>query len=438
MEINKIYQGETLETLKTWPDNFIDCIITSPPYWSLRSYLPKDHPDKPKEIGLEPTFKIYLDKLFAIFEECHRVLKPTGSMWVNIGDSYGTKSGGMADLAKGKDTQYGQINYDSSAYGVEQVDKGVEKSLIGQPWRLALKLIDEGQWILRADIVWAKQVMMQDEKKAFYTKGSAMPSSVKDRVNMTHEHLFHFTKSKKYFYDLDAVRIKTQTFENRPDGFTRSREFGYKSKFLEDYSPQAKQSGQRDNFDKLQVNDLRDENGTIHWNAKGEAYPSKNSRWSPENRQKNLPSVWLISSEPSHELHFAKFPGGLVEIPIKATCPEKICKVCGKIREKIIESTEWEKHQSKKMAAIDYKGSPMYRGGSHNDGLPYHSEAKKIAGYTSCSHNDYEPGLVLDPFMGSGTVAKVARYLGRNYCGIELNGEYIKISEKKLAQQILG
>src|SRR3990167_7475984 len=188
MEINKITQGDTLEVLKTWPDNSIDCIVTSPPYWSLRSYLSKDHPDKPKEIGLEPIFKEYLDRLFAIFEECKRVLKPTGSMWVNAGDSYGTGSG--AGIRDGKQaTNRGTQNNEEWQENGKAKVQGYEKSLIGQPWRLALKLIDDGKWILRADIVWAKQVY---DHKLRSTKGSAMPSSVKDRLNMTHEHLFHF------------------------------------------------------------------------------------------------------------------------------------------------------------------------------------------------------------------------------------------------------
>jgi len=382
MKINEIIMGDTLSVLKTWPDNVIDCIITSPPYWSLRSYLPKDHPDKPKEIGLEPTFKEYLNKLFAIFEETKRVLKPTGSLWVNMGDSYGTHA------SAGGKGQFGLNMMDDSrsARSWKKPNLGYEKSLIGQPWRLALKLIDDGKWILRADIIWAKQIYFGKERK---TKGSAMPSSVKDRVNMTHEHLFHFTKSKKYFYDLDAVRIKQQTFEDRPDGFTRSREFKYNSKFLEDYSPQTKQSGHRFNYrvqsvaagkikgpqfkaSEEEIRNYRDERAKKATEEKMITFYSHSNRGEEYNNPngKNIPSVWLIGTEPSKELHFAKFPEGLVEIPIKSTCPKD--------------------------------------------------------------------GIVCDIFMGSGTVAKVARYLGRNFVGIELNGEYIKLAEKRLAQQVLG
>src|SRR3990167_6378882 len=121
MEINKITQGDTLEVLKTWPDESIDCIVTSPPYWNLRSYLSKDHPDKPKEIGLEPTFKEYLDRLFAIFEECKRVLKDTGTCFVNLGDTYGTGSGKDENRIHAKQgTLKGWINGRGAVRGYEK------------------------------------------------------------------------------------------------------------------------------------------------------------------------------------------------------------------------------------------------------------------------------------------------------------------------------
>ena len=128
-------------------------------------------------------------------------MKPTGSMWINMGDSYGGTKIGKTDL---KVSNYVKESQNELIKDWPEMDK----SLIGQPWRLAIRLMDELDLILRADIIWAKQVYL---KKDGMTKGSAMPSSVKDRVNMTHEHLFHFVKSKKYFYDIDAVRIPAQS-----------------------------------------------------------------------------------------------------------------------------------------------------------------------------------------------------------------------------------
>jgi len=362
---NKIIQGEALGVLKTLPAESVDMVMTSPPYWSLRSYLPKDHPDKAKEIGSEPTFKEYLDKMMLIFAEVKRVLKPTGSFWLDMGDSYG--------------------------------GKGNEKSLIGQPWRMAIRMIDEQGWILRADINWIKQILVY-KKDQKYTMGSVMPSSVKDRVNMASEHLFHFVKSKKYFYNIDAVRIPAQTFESRPAGIDREKDypeakrnkfaFNYKGKGNPDAesfnSPRArtqrfnyrvrdskKKSEQCPQFkaSEEEIRKYKKQDNVPGRNAA--TYKGFNKRWKDKKASlgenpngKNIPNNWLIGTEPSKEHHFAKFPSMLCRIPILATCP---------------------------------KG-----------------------------------GIVLDPFAGSGTALVVAKQLDRNYLGIELNADYVKLARDKI------
>ena len=144
-------QGDALSVLTTFPAGVIDCAMTSPPYWGQRTYSGGG-------IGQEETWQQYVENLLAITEQLHRVLKPSGSFWLNIGDAYD------------------------------------RKCLIGIPWRVATAMTDWQGWVLRNDVIWNK------------VKGG--PDNAKDKLRNVHEYVFHFTKSGKYFYDADAVRSK--------------------------------------------------------------------------------------------------------------------------------------------------------------------------------------------------------------------------------------
>src|SRR3990167_302291 len=302
------------------------------------------------------------------------------------------------------------------------------------PERIALRMIDD-KWILRSKIVWAKQIYDQKENR---TKGSVMPTSVKDRFNTSWEYLFHFVKNKKYFFDLDAVRLPIQTIENRNMGIDREKEYpdAKRNKFAFNYrvrdakkkegNPQFKAS-EKEIRNYTREREIRRERG-ISGTSITPTGKDHNLMNNPNG--KNLPNVWLIGTEPSKELHFARFPTSLCEIPIMATCPEKICKVCGKIREKITEQVDARIQKPRKF-------NKAGNSDRNDTGRVYVEKDTKVIGYTSCGHNDYEPGIVLDPFCGSGTALKVAQRLGRNYLGIELNKDYIKISEDKLKQKTL-
>lgn len=154
MEINKIYNESCLDTLRRMPNEFIDCVITSPPYWQLRDYGYEG------QWGLEPTYQEYLEHLWELMDEINRVLKYNGTVWINLGDTY-TK----------------------------------EKCLLLIPHRFAIGCIERG-WIMRNDIIWAKR--------------NGMPESVTDRFSKKHEYIFFMVKSDKYFFDLDAVRDKVK------------------------------------------------------------------------------------------------------------------------------------------------------------------------------------------------------------------------------------
>ena len=154
---NSILCGEALAELRKLPDEHVDTIVTSPPYFRQRDYADAN------QIGHEASAAAYVERLTEILGEARRVLKQTGSLWLVIGDKY---------------------------------DHG---RLLGVPWRAALSLQDDG-WILRSDIIWHKP--------------NAMPSSVKNRPTTDHEYVFFFTKHKDYFYDADAIREPHVTFSS--------------------------------------------------------------------------------------------------------------------------------------------------------------------------------------------------------------------------------
>ena len=184
------------EILKKFPDECVDCVITSPPYFNLRDYQVKG------QIGLEKTWQEYVDKLIAVFNEVKRVLKKDGTCFVNLGDSYGGESsktlagrGGFNDDKVGSFKKVIRATDNERMYGKSNVvrlkNQSGSKCLMLIPERFAISMVDNG-WILRNKLVWIKP--------------NAMPESVQDRWKKAHEYIFFFTKSKKYFFDLDAIR----------------------------------------------------------------------------------------------------------------------------------------------------------------------------------------------------------------------------------------
>jgi site-specific DNA-methyltransferase (adenine-specific) len=178
-EINKIYNENCMATTKRIADNSIDCIITSPPYWQCRDY------GYPEQWGLEPTFYEYLEHLWEFMDESYRILKPEGTCFINLGDTYGGSKKGNDD--KKHNNQVGN--------NVNKND-GVNKCLLLLPHRFAIGCIDSG-WIMRNDCVWAKR--------------NGMPESVTDRFSKKHEYFFFMVKSEKYYFDLDSIKDRTTT-----------------------------------------------------------------------------------------------------------------------------------------------------------------------------------------------------------------------------------
>lgn len=179
MKLDVIKQGNSVDVLKTFPDESIDCCITSPPYYGLRDYGMED------QIGLEETPEAYIQRLVEVFHEVKRVLKKDGTLWVNIGDTYNGSKQGNTEIYKHKTVA------ENSNFKKEKWSGAKTKDLIGIPWMLAFALRTDG-WYLRQDIIWHKP--------------NPMPESVKDRCTKSHEYVFLLSKSPHYYFDYEAIQ----------------------------------------------------------------------------------------------------------------------------------------------------------------------------------------------------------------------------------------
>jgi len=465
--MNKIFEGNAMEVLKNLQDESVDCVITSPPYWALRDYGEcaetiwdaktgckhsfeyttqkaegynnqsrrwqhgATRKDEPKnwskqikkyafckkcgawkgQLGLEPDFFLYLKHLCDVFEEVKRVLKKTGTMWVNLGDTYST-----------------------SAMGIPA------KSLMLIPFRFAVEMVNRG-WILRNVIIWHKN--------------NSIPSSVKDRLTVNFEYLFFFTKSKKYYFE--------QQFEPaNPESIKRlKRAVSANHKRLNSCYKQGldrPRPNRRTKIPKEIAESFGSPRARYH-RYKGEGDVAKNNNCAISThsfsnqdylvapfdmtRGRNRRCVWTINTQQFHGAHFSVYPEKLCITPIKAGCPRYVCKKCGKPKEKRYffsyvpcgkSAKSYVKTKMKRPEPGDYK-SKLLMGRRRPQEMKYGRAVRvgKSYSWSACNCNaGFTPGVVLDPFMGSGTTGLAALKLNRNFIGIEINPEYIKIAKKRL------
>lgn len=275
MKTDTIVCSDALPFLSMLPDNVVNCIVTSPPYYGLRDY------GVDGQMGLESTPQEYIAKMVALFREVRRVLRDDGTVWVNIGDSYGSGEVGRHDQKEG---HYIAGHGAVKGFGEPRQYHRISvqpKSLMLIPFRLAIALQDDG-WIVRSDIIWAKP--------------NPMPESVTDRPTKAHEYVFLLSKCPDYWYDQEAIR------EAAVDGDPTSPRgsIGVISNSLN--------SGARDKQSQLGKRQYTGFNQ--RWDNRTEPLITRNAR-----------SVWTISTEPTPFAHFATFPQALVEKCILAGCP---------------------------------------------------------------------------------------------------------------------
>lgn len=328
-----LFLGDCLSVLRDIDNESIDCVITSPPYWAMRIY---DNAEDSNEIGNEKDYSIYVIKLTEIFHEVKRVLKKTGSLWLNLGDKY------------------------------------QDKALMGMPWRVALSLIDDG-WILRNDVIWNQM------------KGT---QSCKDRLRDSYEHVFHFVKSKKYYYNDDAIRIKPTLKPTIGEKTTISATGVSGKRYKEQIESSTVLSSEekKNALDALAETIARIRRGEImdfRMAIRGVQRPWHSDNTKVSGRAKELQDkgfyvmcmgakgalptdIWNIVPEDTwrKDNHFAVFPEELLRIPILSTCP--------------------------------------------------------IGGW------------VLDPFSGTGSTVAAALKLSRKGIGIDLSEEYTRIAKQRI------
>jgi len=430
LPINQILNGDALQHLKELPDQSIDMCMTSPPYWSLRDYgnetetiwdgdencehdfeieiikNPMDRGGKGQhdkggmvgkmgdktqtkvrqgfckkygawkgQLGLEPTFDLYIKHLCDIFDEVKRVLKKTGTLWVNLGDTY--SSGNRGEQRPDPMNKKGRTD---TYIPPNRLNCGVpDKCLTLIPFRFAIEMVNRG-WILRNTIIWHKR--------------NCMPSSVKDRFTVDFEYLFFFSKNKKYYFE--------QQFE-----------------------PLAEVS----------LKDRRKDKGRFEYNGKRKGVKGiQNAMCGISSKGRNKRCVWTINPKPFKDAHFAVYPHELCETPIRAGCPKYVCVKCG--NPKVLEIERDGMSSAKLMKGKDKSHFQLEQGKKENIRAPREAFERKIIkkGYKpTCSCNaEFESGIVLDPFFGSGTTGLVALKQGKRFVGIELNPKYIRIAKKRL------
>lgn len=433
------------------PDECIDVVITSPPYWGLRDY------GVDGQIGLEKHPQEYIDKLVGVCREIKRVLKKYGSFYLNLGDTYcsSVRKTGRRDTNDKTSTNFGGwSNWDGGITKTGKIEKTnwlQPKQLMLIPVRVAIALQDDG-WVLRNDIIWHKS--------------NPMPSSVKDRLNNTFEHVFHFVKSHKYYYDLDAIREphkfssllryqypmensgtpgRAYPNENRENPFSWPlADQGKKSKDVLKYNSKYKNNAHGQTAQGFTTSGSKE---------KGRVQSRKDAeKLFPGDKKKQQEYINFIHDHTSHQLgrnpgdfltinsqpftgycekleHFAVFPEELIIKPLKASCPHWICKSCSKPRERITKShyvKRWnrspkEKHKNDGKK-IDGFICPNY---GDFEGL----KQVETVGWTDCGCNaGWDSGIVLDPFCGRGTVGKVAKQLGLNYILFDIKPEYCELA----------
>jgi DNA modification methylase len=267
-----LWQGDCRTILGTLPDESVQCVVTSPPYFGLRDY------GAAGQIGLEQTPAAYVAEMVAVFREVRRVLREDGTLWLNLGDSYaGSGKGGdgsYADERPGWSLTPGKRMVRGSGRwggGDTPVHDLAAKQLIGIPWRVAFALQEDG-WYLRSDIIWHKP--------------NPMPESVTDRPTRSHEYIFLLTKSARYYYDAAAI--------------------------AEPLSVPLHAPGNR--FDKAMVAGPNDRGGHSQWER------DMTQTWGSASGR-NKRDVWTVATQPYAAAHFATFPPKLIEPCILAGAP---------------------------------------------------------------------------------------------------------------------
>lgn len=395
----QLLTGDCRAVLPTLPANSVHCVVSSPPYYALRSYLDADHPDKASEIGLEATPDAFIAEMVAVFRLIRRVLRDDGTVWLNLGDSYNSQNG-FHRGAKYMDGGAPRVTeYPSNRSGWDHL---APKQLLLMPARVALALQADGWWV-RSDIIWAKP--------------NPMPESCRDRPTSAHEHVFLLSKRSRYFYDSAAVAEPATNGERFHGGYDGG-------------GPNERTS----------TNNGRD-------------------RQDNATATRSLRNVWTIATHPYSAAHFATFPPTLAERCIRAGTSERgCCAACGAPWTRVVERSVSLLQETNNERSCDQNNrGAMPRANVQNTTTGWRPSCKCAVRCITCEGTGYAkpatcftfgnecqgckgngwiketvPATVLDPFSGAGTTALVADRLGRNAIGIDLSHQYVEMARERL------
>jgi DNA modification methylase len=448
-----VLEGHVIDRLRELPEESVQAVVTSPPYWGLRTYgtapqvwggdpahshawestPPRRRRDADDaggdiqkgsngasyeaqggdrcscgawrgEVGLEPTPDLFVSHVADVFDEVRRVLRSDGTLWLNVGDTYSTHPVGLTGDARWRASSIQGFRHRVGAEQAGQFDKRVEglkpKDLAGIPWMLAFELRRRGWW-LRADVIWSKP--------------NPMPESVTDRPARSHEYVFLLTKRGRYFYDADRVR--------QPLAETSVPRYQRAVDHEEYFDPARHKHG-----DGIQVPMKILARAAAGVAARGTA---------------NLKSVWPIPVEPRPEAHFATFPEALVERCLQAGTSERgCCASCGTpwAREVRAEGgtigSDWIPDKNLEHGKVERTYDAREKDGTYR--------RVDLGFFPGCDCTPDQnppppptvPCLVLDPFAGSGTTLAVARRMGLRSVGIELNPEYVALARRRASADV--
>lgn len=445
-----LYLGDCLDVLRSIPSGTVHAVVTSPPYFAIRSYLPKDHPDKSKEIGSEPTPEVFIQTMVEVFREVRRVLRDDGVCWVNLGDSHdaGTKS----PRKPRHQTEHGYWNNEDIS---QRVSAGMPAgNLLNIPHRVAEALRQDG-WIWRQTIVWAKRSPMPESvngwrwmrcrvkvgrqdapqgglssrdmgehshgpasgeyrgEEKLIPQWSPCPGCEKcisnggyvlrrgsGRCTTAHEYVFLFAKTGKYFWDSEASKEEQSKGTHKRFGKN-----GKKSPACPKEAPAGSGIANNESYSAARRNMI---------------IGGRNPR-----------SVWTLSSEPTKVLHFATYPSELVRRCL-ASAPSKVCPTCGAPWVPVVEA---EAMVIRKSGRDDLRDDNTAR--TATSGTMVSPPKSTCHGYRpTCSCPAHEPigGVCLDPFCGIGTTGQTARHFGMRFIGIDLNEEYLEHARVRIAK----
>lgn len=394
--------GDVRDCLAATPDGSVDLVLTSPPFLALRSYLPPDHPDKHREIGAEPDPASFLDTLLGLTAEFRRVLAPHGSICVELGDTYSGSGGGGGDYLEGG-IREGQQQFAGSAASMRESNAAhwrakaanrdawpLPKSLCGIPHLYHLSLAygrnlltgepsPAGQWRVRNVVAWCRP--------------NPPVGALGDKFRPATSYMTIACSAGSRYFDLDAVRTTPKDYGPR---------YGeHKVEGIPGRSAQV-------------ANPLGPDGERIQSNPAG-APPL---------------DYWVIPTAPYSGSHYAVYPPALLDKPIKSMVPRKVCRECGKPSERIVDVQG--------LSGGDFLGSDNDRGiGLGGKRPPMPEITRETLGWSDCGHDDYRPGIVLDPFAGSGTTLMVATGLGRAALGFDLDARNVELARDRVGPMLL-